>query len=77
MESYNSNFPVVIVTRKIDGTLETEHSRQSSFKTASDKESKCLTKKKSNWNTKYSTSNWHIAHICDTRSGWSTKEDIV
>ena len=42
----------------MDATLETEHSRQSEFKTASEKESKRLMKYKS----KCSTSNWHIMH---------------
>ena len=37
-----------VVTRKIDGTLETEHSRQTEFKTASEKESKRLMENKSN-----------------------------
>ena len=54
-----------VATRKIDGTLETEHSRQSEFKilTVSEKEFKCFMENKSNWYTKCSTSNWHIAHM--------------
>ena len=35
-------------TKKINGTLETEHSRQTEFKTASEKESKRLIENKSN-----------------------------
>ena len=49
MDSYHdtTNFAQVL-TRKLNGTLETEHSRESEFKTASDKESKCLMENKSN-----------------------------
>ena len=37
-----------VVTRKINGTLETEHSKQTEFKTVSEKESKRLMENKSN-----------------------------
>ena len=37
-----------VVTRKINGTLETDHSRQTELKTESEKESKRLMENKSN-----------------------------
>ena len=51
-----------VVTRKIDGRLETEHSRQSEFKTVNDRV-QAFMENKSKWYTKGSTSNWHIAHM--------------